>query len=295
MPEDSALGAAMKLTTSMEAAAALAAHIRVHAEGLPVDPAVRTLLDEIAGELYHGAPDTGPSGPAIVGMVSALLRQSGEMIANPGRMGEWDQLDEVVLQGYGRMSMSLAEAFRAASESLDGLADRLAEPGSRFLDVGTGTGWLAIATARTFPHSHVTGIDIFEPALALARGNVRTEGMEGRVDVRSQDATELDERDNYDAIWLPLPFMPKDVVADAVVAATRALRLGGWILAGAFAGGSDRLARLLVDLRTLRSGGHPWDADEMLGVLTAAGLSNAHQVPRTGNVPVQLFAAQRTT
>lgn len=294
MPEDSALGAAIKLTTSMEAAAALAAHIRVRAEGVSVDPAVAALLDDIAAELYHDAPNAGPAGPSIVGMVNALLRQSAELIANPGRMGEWDQLDEAVLQGYGRMSMALAEAFRGASESLDGLADRLATPGSRFLDVGTGVGWLAIATARTFPRTHVTGIDIFEPALDLARRNVAQEDMAARVDVRLQDATQLDEFDAYDAIWLPLPFMPKAIVTSAVAAARKALRVGGWLLPGAFAAGNDRLAGLLVDLRTIRSGGHPWDSDELLGILAAAGLTNAHEVPRTGSTPVRLFAAQRS-
>lgn len=294
MPEDSALGAAMKLATAMEAAAALAAHIRVHAEGLDVDPSVNALLDEIAAELYQGAPNAGPAGPSIVGMINALLRQSAELIDNPGRMGEWDQLDETVLQGYGRMSMTLADAFHVASQSLDGLADRLATPGSRFLDVGTGTGWLAIATARTFPNTHVVGIDIFEPALTLARRNVAQEGMDARVELRLQDATQLDEHHSYDAIWLPLPFMPRAVVADAVAAAAGALRVGGWLLPGTFAAGPERLASLLVDLRILRSGGHPWDSAELLSILSDAGLSDAHQVAGTGSLPVRLFAARRT-
>lgn len=296
MPDESALGAAVRLTIAMEAAAALAAHIRVSTESLDVDDAVRSLLDEIVAELYEGAPEVGPAAPSIVGMVRALLRQASELVENPARVGDWDQLDEAILQGLGRQSMTIVDAFRAATESLDGLATRLATPGATFLDVGTGTAWLAIATARAFPQAHVTGIDIFEPALQLARGNVATENMTDRVDLKVQNATELDERATYDAIWLPLPFMPKPVVPRAICAAAKALRPGGWLLPGTFAGPpGDRLGQLLVDLRTVRSGGHPWESAEVVDLLAAAGLDAAHEVPRTWTAPVRLYAAQRVS
>ena len=293
MPDESALSAAVRLTVAMEAAAALAAHIRVDSESLPVDPQVRSLLDDIAAELYEGAPVVGPAGQPIVGMVRALLRQAAELVENPGRMGDWDQLDETVLQGFGRMSMGIVDAFRVASQTLDGLGDRLAEPGSTFLDVGTGTGWLAIATARAFPAVQVTGVDIFEPALNLAKGNVAAEHMDGRVTLKVQNATDLDESETYDAIWLPIPFMPKAVVPQAVAASIRALRPGGWLLPGTFAGPGDRLSQLLVDLRTVRSGGHPWQSDELVELLAASDLSDAHEVPRIWTAPVRLYAARR--
>lgn len=104
--------------------------------------------------------------------------------------------------------MAITTASRAACDSLDGLDDRLGTPGSTFLDVGTGTGWLAIATARTFPEVRVTGIDIFEPALHLARQNVVGKGMQDRVDLKEQNAVDITEEAIYDVIWLPLPFMP---------------------------------------------------------------------------------------
>ena len=47
-----------------------------------------------------------------------------------------------------------------------------------------------------------------------------------------------------------------------------------------------------TDLRTVRSGGHPWGAAELLRELTAAGLAEVHAVPRTWSAPVQLFAGR---
>ena len=77
-----------------------------------------------------------------------------------------------LLQGIGRMSMSVAAAIRAAggarSRSLaSSWPDRYGSWTS-----GTGVGWLAVALARAYPEARVVGIDIFPPALELARANV---------------------------------------------------------------------------------------------------------------------------
>jgi SAM-dependent methyltransferase len=293
MPDKTALDAAVRLTIAMEAAAALAAHVRVTTESIEVDPQVRSLLDDIANEIVDDATEIGAAGQSIVGMVRAFLRQATELVENPGRTGDWDQVDEAILQGVGRLSMAITTAFRAASETLPGFGERLESPGSTFLDVGTGTGWLAIATARMFPAVHVTGIDIFEPALRLARLNVADEGLQERIDVKVQNAADIDQEDAYDVIWLPLPFMPRAIVPQAVAACRRALRHGGWLLPGTFAGPGDRLSQLLVDLRTVRSGGHPWQASELVELLTAHDLADAHEISRTWAAPVRLFAGRR--
>jgi hypothetical protein len=119
MPGETALGAAVRLTIAMEAAAALAAHIRVETEGLDVDPQVRTLLGDIAAEVADDAGNIGPSGQSIVGMVRAFMRQSAELAENPGRVGDWDHVDEVILQGVGRLSMAIVDAFMAATASVN--------------------------------------------------------------------------------------------------------------------------------------------------------------------------------
>ena len=50
--------------------------------------------------------------------------------------------------------------------------------GGSFLDVGTGTGILAIAAAKLFPQSYVEACDTDEAAIAIARENAQLNGVE---------------------------------------------------------------------------------------------------------------------
>lgn len=293
MAGDPLLGAVVRLGVSLDALAALAAHVRVETEGLDADLDTRRLLAEIAGELGTPGPVDATAAAAALGMVRALLRQAVDTVENPGRRGGWTAADDVLLQNMGRQSMSIVDAVDAAGRSLDGLAARLATAGSSLLDVGTGSAWLAIALARRHPELRVVGIDVFDHALALAAANVAGAGLGDRVEVRHQDVITLDDDGCHDVVWLPLPFLPAEIVPAAIAAAARALRPGGWLLAGTFAGPDERLAGMLVDLRTVRSGGRPWRGPDIHQVLTDHGLLDAHEVPRTWAAPVRLHVGRR--
>ncbi len=293
MADQDVLKTAVRLGNSVDALAALVAHLRLETEQLPADPAVRELLATIAAELVgDGGPDPATSAPTI-GLARTFLRQASELVENPGRSGGWDQVDVPLLQSMGRLSMGISAAVLAAESRLPDLRGRLSAADARFLDVGTGTGWLAIAIAQSHPTLHVVGIDIFQPALDLARANVEGAGLADRIELRLQDAALLDERGGYDAIWLALPFLPKAVVVPIVNAAARSLKPGGWLLPGTFTGPGDRLSELLTDLRTVRSGGHPWRPEEIIDLIATAGLSDAQEIPRVWPAPVRLYAGLR--
>lgn len=61
------------------------------------------------------------------------------------------------------------------------LVDRIIRSGatpSHMVDIGTGSGCIALALKRTFPGAQVMGIDVSEEALAIARRNAQRNGLE---------------------------------------------------------------------------------------------------------------------
>ena len=60
-------------------------------------------------------------------------------------------------------------------------------PGPVVLDIGTGSGCLAVVVAREVPGARVFACDISEGALRVARDNATTHGVAGRIDFRQGD------------------------------------------------------------------------------------------------------------
>ncbi|MHB8897740.1 MAG: peptide chain release factor N(5)-glutamine methyltransferase [Thermoguttaceae bacterium] len=59
--------------------------------------------------------------------------------------------------------------------------------GAAACDVGTGSGVIAVCLARQVPECRVTAIDISPAALAIARENAATHGVDGRIEFREGD------------------------------------------------------------------------------------------------------------
>ena len=77
---------------------------------------------------------------------------------------------------------------------------------SRIVDIGTGSGVIALTLAKKFPEAQIFATDVSEDALALARENAARLGLSGRVQFRKSDLLEnLDER--FDLIVGNLPYI----------------------------------------------------------------------------------------
>ena len=80
------------------------------------------------------------------------------------------------------------------------------------LDVGTGTGAIALAIADEHPQARVTAIDASEDALALARENFDLLDLDGRVRLVEHDLTEGLGRDEFDLVVSNPPYIePEDL------------------------------------------------------------------------------------
>jgi release factor glutamine methyltransferase len=64
---------------------------------------------------------------------------------------------------------------------VEAIASRCAAPPARILDLGTGSGAIALALAKLFPDSGVTAVDTSAEALALAAENAAATGLAARV------------------------------------------------------------------------------------------------------------------
>src|SRR5262249_13399599 len=119
-------------------------------------------------------------------LAGAILRHALELLDNPARPPGWNHSDPALLEAQGGGSRVVPHLIAAAAATRPGLAALLKQPGT-FLDVGTGVGWLAIEAARLWPALRVVALDIWEPALARARGNIAAAGLEQRIELRAQD------------------------------------------------------------------------------------------------------------
>jgi release factor glutamine methyltransferase len=138
------------------------------------------------------------------------------------------------------------------------------------LDVGTGTGAIALAIADELPQARVTAVDVSREALALARENLELTGVNGRVRLVEHDLTSgLGDRE-FDLVVSNPPYVEPDelptlqpevrdwepriaLVASGAteklaLAATEALRPGGWLVLETAAGAGERVERLLSEL-----------------------------------------------
>jgi release factor glutamine methyltransferase len=83
---------------------------------------------------------------------------------------------------------------------------RIENRASKIVDVGTGSGVIALSLAKKFPDAQIVAVDVSEDALALARENAIRLGLSGRLQLRKSNLLEnLDER--FDLIVANLPYI----------------------------------------------------------------------------------------
>jgi 2-polyprenyl-3-methyl-5-hydroxy-6-metoxy-1,4-benzoquinol methylase len=102
-------------------------------------------------------------------------------------------------QGLGNRPIFLTTLPHDWLPNIPPMHERLtAEPPSRVVDVGCGTGWSSIAIAKAYPQVTVDGFDPDEVSIELARKNAAAEGVADRVRLHRTDAAEVTTAGPFD-------------------------------------------------------------------------------------------------
>ena len=138
----------------------------------------------------------------------ALVERRGKREPLAYVLGEWG-FRNLLLKTDARALVPRPETEVLVDRALE-LLDGAPEP--RLLDVGTGTGAIALALAQEVPSASVTAVDISQHALGLARENQERTGL--AVELLEADLREGLPGGPYDLIASNPPYVEPDELAD---------------------------------------------------------------------------------
>jgi ribosomal protein L11 methyltransferase len=119
--------------------------------------------------------------------------------------------------------------------------------GASFLDVGTGTGILAIAAAKLFPEVRIAACDTDPEAIAIARENARLNGVAERIDFQVGSVDESGREPATASADFVCANLTADVISKLLPALTGA-SCGRLVLSGILDSQVDAIVDQLHDL-----------------------------------------------
>lgn len=221
-----------------------------------------------------------PAGVPVTAM-SWFVRELLAMLSRyaEGAAAGWAETDQKLIRERGEASghvfLSILERCRAY---LPGGLKRLDRPGAAFLDVGTGAAGIVIAMCRAHDGVRAVGLDISAAAVTAAREQVAAAGLGDRAEIREQSVAAIEDVDAFDLLWVPQPFLPGPVLAEALPRLRRAARHGAGLLMPISANHDTGVSGAITDLRNLMTGGGTLSAQEASTMLQTAGFSGIEAV-----------------
>lgn len=140
-------------------------------------------------------------------------------------------------------------------EAIDQIKGRMSDrPSPTVLDIGTGSGAIAVAIAKSLPKTQVTAVDISLTALDIAKWNVENLKLSDRVTLLQSDLFDgLEPDQTFDVICSNPPYISQSEY-DELPTTVREFEPRGALLSGP--DGTEIIARLLNDsVQRLNDGG----------------------------------------
>lgn len=117
----------------------------------------------------------------------------------------------------------------------------------RVLDIGSGSGLIALMAAQRCPQAHVTGVELDPAAARDARANVEASPWAGRVEIVCDDVTafarrvDAGEGQRYDCLLANPPYHAEDLLPPSALRAAARHTAGGGLTFEALLVAADRL------------------------------------------------------
>ena len=178
-----------------------------------------------------------PGADAQLLLMEALGKPRAWILAHPerelgnGQLAEFEASLTAVLDGaalphvlgwwefYGRRFQLEPQVLipRPETELMVEVALSSSDRGSRILDIGTGSGCMAVTLALEVPESRIVASDLSWEALKVARRNVLTHSVERRVHLINSNLVDA-FAGPFDLICANLPYVPTDQLPHLAVA-----------------------------------------------------------------------------
>jgi len=255
----------MTLGGALSAASARLAEAGIDSARLEAELLLARACDDCARALLYAELDRELTPEQIAAFEANISRrEQREPLAYV--LGEWG-FRRLTLKTDRRALIPRPETEVVVERALEHIREQ-AQPD--VLDVGTGTGAIALAIADEHDGARVTAVDVSPGALALARENRDLTGVNGRVELIEHDLTSGLGKSQFDLVvsnppyvepeelatlqpevrdWEPHVALVAEGATEAVArAATEALRPGGWLVLETAASTGERMRSLLDDL-----------------------------------------------
>jgi release factor glutamine methyltransferase len=222
------------------------------------------VLDRSRTELYLGLDETLPA--RAEGRYRELVARRAQREPLAYILAEWG-FRGLTLRVDPRVLIPRPETEVVVERCLHLLAG-IEEP--EVLDVGVGSGAIALAIAQEHPGARVTGFDSSEGALAVAGANLATAGLDGRVRLVQHDLRGGFGAESFDLVvsnppyveeheiselepevrdWEPREALVSSDATESVArAAYEALKEGGWLVLEVADGKAAGIGRTLAGL-----------------------------------------------
>jgi precorrin-6B methylase 2 len=266
----------MTETTVQLTALGLALQARMTGADLP--PAVGDAVGRVVAEMGLQTAVAGAAPDAlapVLALIRAELLLGGHILTDGVGLRGWQDRDPGVMQAFGEVSLGFWQNVERLAPAH--LLARLDAPGARFLDIGTGVGWLSIGMLRRWPALVAVGIEPLPGALHLARANLAAAGMTARMELREGRGEALADVAAYDLVFVPGVFIPSDALPGILRAARQALRPGGEVILAVLSPAAEQISD--VAFRAAVWGGDVLGLQVASALVRSAGFSHIEAVP----------------